>query len=203
MKRKKIVILSLLILLFIINTILVYFDLTIYIDDKFHVLLYGLYSSRIEKIMNTITFFGCTKWMILFSCVLFILYLKKHKNKSFIVASIIIISTICNNLIKIIVRRDRPLNMLVYESTFSYPSGHMMASTTLYGLLIYFLCKSNYPKKYKIIYSFFLSILILLIGFSRIYLRAHYLTDVFGGMLCSLILITVLDILNDKYKWIK
>lgn len=202
MKNKKILLIVLLVI-FLLNTFLAGTNAILPFDNAIHSFMYNFYSSFTIKFMKTITFFGSTAWVVSLCLLLFIIYSVKKSNKSYIVALILIISTLLNNGIKFIVRRARPLNMLIVENTFSYPSGHMMASTTIYGILIYFLIKSNIAKKYKIIYASVLSLLIVLIGLSRIFLRAHFFTDVFGGALVSSMLIILFSILNDKYKWIK
>jgi len=76
-----------------------------------------------------------------------------------------------------------------FESTFSFPSGHSMAAMTFYGFLIYMIYKSNMSKTFKILLISLLSILILSIGVSRIYIGVHYFSDVITGFLCSIIII--------------
>jgi len=66
-----------------------------------------------------------------------------------------------------------------------------MVSASFYGLLIYLIYKSNYSKKTKIILITILIFLILTIGFSRVYLGVHYITDVMAGYSLSIIYLMV------------
>lgn len=61
-----------------------------------------------------------------------------------------------------------------------------MASMAFYGLLIYFAYRYIENKKSRSVICIILSILILLIGFSRIYLGVHYTSDVIAGFLISI-----------------
>ncbi len=92
-----------------------------------------------------------------------------------------------STILKLIIQRPRPISALVDESTFSFPSGHTLVSFAFYGLLIYLICTSKISKLLKIILTILLSIIIISISFSRIYLEVHYLSDVLGGLFIGFI----------------
>ena len=203
MKKSKLYLIVFLIIVFIINTVLVMTNSYEKTDDIIHNTILHLHSEMTTKIMHGITFLGSTLFIVLLAIALFILFLwKKRKVYAYTTASILIISTLINNIIKIIIRRNRPTYMTVVENSFSYPSGHMMASTTLYGFLAYLIIKSKMPKKYKILYSSLFILLILLVGSSRIYLGAHFFSDILGAALVSSILLLTFDYINDSKKWL-
>lgn len=203
MKKSKYIIISLLSLIFILNTILVILNLTSPIDDFFHNIMVLNNSEMLTKIMHIITFMGSTKFIILIGLVILITFIVlKQKAKGVSATVVLIISTLINNLIKIIIQRPRPEYISVIEKTFSYPSGHSMASMSLYGFLIYLIIKSNLKRFDKILLCSLLGLLILGIGISRMYLGAHFFTDVFGGFILSIILILIFDLINDKKKFI-
>jgi len=186
MKNKKIIIICSLILMFIANTIVVlsggYQDIDTIIRNT--VMLYS--SETVSKAMHVITFFGSTYWIVALCALIFVFLLfKKKRSNAYSIASVLIFSTVVNNVIKLIIRRPRPEYISVVEHSFSYPSGHTMAAATLYGFIIYLISKSDILKKYKLIYSGVLALLIILVGLSRIYLGAHFFSDVFGGMIVS------------------
>ncbi len=82
----------------------------------------------------------------------------------------------------------------------SFPSGHAAGNLVLYFYLA-FLLAAQYPKSTKYIYIF-ATIIVLLIGFSSIYIKAHWATDVLGGYLFGylwlLVSLSVLKFLDRK-----
>ena len=195
---KKRIFLVFLIICFLINTFLVITNKTATVDIYFHNILYKDNMPYIESFMKFITFFGSSIFMIFLVILLMLIFIKNKRIKGFDIAGVMIISTLLNNAIKLIIKRPRPEYITVVEKSFSYPSGHTMASTSLYLLLSYFIYKSNLDKKYKILLISFLIILTLLIIISRIYLGAHYFSDVFGGFLLSLIILLCYVIYREK-----
>ncbi len=187
---------------FIILAILVYLGLV----SNFDTICYNFVAYKVseDNILTTIyqvfTFFGSTLFIILLTIFLFVLFIiLKKKVYSYIIASSIIISTIFNNVIKIIIRRARPTVLaLVTETSYSFPSGHTMASVTMYGILCYLVIKSNWSKKAKISVSILLGLMPILVGLSRIYLGAHFATDIIGGFLVSTILLLIITSYIDK-----
>lgn len=89
------------------------------------------------------------------------------------------------SLLKAFLKRDRPetdyVNNMFFD-TFSFPSGHAVGAMVTYGLLAYF-ALLYLPQPWNLIAATALGILIFLIGISRIYLGAHYPSDVIGGWL--------------------
>ena len=199
MKNKKYYIPFTLLVLFIINSILVINNKYVSIDDSVHNFIMKFSSEMATKFMKIFTFLGSTPFITLLCVLVFVILLyKKQKEYAYKCAGILVISTLINNIVKVIVRRPRPEYITVVENTFSYPSGHTMASVTLYGFLIYFILKSKISKTYKIVFSIVLGIIPVLVGISRIYLGAHYFSDVFGGVLLSIMLLSSIDIIYDK-----
>ncbi|OOE12996.1 phosphatase PAP2 family protein [Fictibacillus arsenicus] len=77
--------------------------------------------------------------------------------------------------------RVRPEESLIVEQGFSYPSGHSMGSLIYYGFLGYLVIRSQRGRSLKLLLGIGFITLILLIGFSRIYLGVHYPSDVLAG----------------------
>lgn len=81
--------------------------------------------------------------------------------------------------------RDRPpyKDSLVRETNKSYPSGHASGSMAVFGFLIYLLTKTKLDRRSRLLMMTGLALLIVLIDFSRVYLGAHFFSDVMGGIM--------------------
>lgn len=105
-----------------------------------------------------------------------------HNQGLVIAGTIAIITFGISSILKLFLRRARPQNDYVRSmliQTFSFPSGHAAGSLVSFGMLAYILAV-NWPDWVAILSSTTLAICFL-IGVSRIYLGAHYPSDVIGG----------------------
>lgn len=159
----------------------------------------NLRSDGLTFIMLFITNFCNPIILILLSLV--ILLICKDKKMGLIIIINLLVSILLNIIFKWIIQRDRPLeDFLITESGYSFPSGHSMVSMAYYGLIIYFIYKKIKDKRVRNVLMILIGLLILAIGFSRIYLGVHFASDVIGGFLISIIyLVCAIKLLNLKY----
>ena len=153
-------------------------------DYKVFDFLRSYVSARNNQIMLFITFLGTHIFLIPANLVLIIyfLFIKKHKWYSIKIPTIAISSMGLMFSLKNLFGRHRPDIPLLREAQgLSFPSGHAFMSVTFYGLLIYIIWKTVKTNWLKRLLAVLLVLLILLIGFSRIYLRVHYPSDVLAG----------------------
>lgn len=137
-------------------------------------------SDQLTEIFKIITNLGSFLGILI---VIFLVFLVNRK-VSYICLGASIIQTSLNRVIKAIVRRPRPnVDVFIRESNFSFPSGHAMAITCLYGLLIYYLYKSEI--RYRKLLIVICVLIIVLVSLSRVYLGVHYFSDIIGGILLS------------------
>ena len=136
-------------------------------------------------IAKFITNFGGAIFVISLTTILF--FVIKDKKIGISIITNLGIVTILNQIIKFIMQRPRPTEFRIIEETgYSFPSGHSMVSLAFYGYLIYLIYKYINNKHLKRTLIIILSVLICIIGVSRIYLGVHYTSDVLGGSLISI-----------------
>lgn len=112
-------------------------------------------------------------------------------------------SPVVASIIKEIIRRPRPDPRLIhqyipYTQQDSYPSGHVMFYIGLYGFLIYLIYTEMKPGILRTVLMIFLSLLLILIGLSRIYLGAHWLSDVAASYLFGYIWLFIIISLYNR-----
>jgi membrane-associated phospholipid phosphatase len=170
-------------LLFLLIALLIFSGSSTSFDENIIVTAQQWESKGAIQLMFLITFLGNHVFLIPANLLLITFFISKKKNRLAIFTAIIAISSLgWKFLLKDLFHRPRPDEAMVAGiKNFSFPSGHAMMSLAFYGLLILFITPLIRNKQVQKAITFFLLILILLIGASRIYLRVHYPTDVMAG----------------------
>ncbi len=104
-------------------------------------------------------------------------------------------------LTKYFAGRARPIEALIkIPSSYSFPSGHTLTSIIFYIILSYLLINFYKIKNKRLVYSIS-TFLIVIVGFSRIYLGVHYFSDVIGGIILGIpCLMMLLNIIEKNFK---
>ena len=96
-------------------------------------------------------------------------------------------------VLKLSVARTRPSAIYAGIEQYSFPSGHATSAIVLYGFLAFLLLQGR-SARWKVAGSAFAAGLILLIAFSRLYLGAHWFSDVLAGLSVGLAWVSLLAI---------
>lgn len=207
MKKKKIdrkiIIAIISFILFIITTILLLTGKNTLLDNKVSEFIIKIRNNKLNDIMVLITNI-CSLYSMVAITLLMLIIIKNKRIPLVSLTNLVIISII-SLIVKFIIQRPRPIGMsIITESGYSYPSGHSMVSMAFFGLLAYLIYKELKNKTKKIMLITTLILIIISIGFSRIYLGVHYFTDVLGGFFAAtaylMIFITHYNYLKNKKK---
>lgn len=178
----------------------IFFDREEQFDHEVFHWLSPYVSPLTTSFMQFITFLGTHTFLIPANLILigYFLFIRRQRWYSIKVVAISLSSTAMMFLLKFIFSRARPLEPLLQPALgYSFPSGHSFVSFAFYGLLIFLSYKYLETPVFKWLIIISLSLLILLIGVSRIYLRVHYASDVLAGFSIGIIwLVFSLWVLN-------
>jgi membrane-associated phospholipid phosphatase len=153
-------------------------------DEKAFAFARTLVNDSTTQLMEVITFFGSHYFLIPANLLLCGYFLLRKKSRYSIKVSAIALSSVLIMLgLKLLFNRHRPLIPLLEPARgLSFPSGHAFMSVCFYGLLMIIIWREERPHPVlKWVLLLLVIALLLCIGFSRIYLRVHYFTDVVAG----------------------
>jgi membrane-associated phospholipid phosphatase len=153
-------------------------------DENVFELLKPHISETHNQVMLFFTFLGTHKFLIPANLLLiaYFLFVRRHKWYSIKVPAIALSSLGLMFGLKHFFGRPRPDVPLLFEAEgLSFPSGHALFSITFYGLLVYIIYHAVKQNGLKWTLIVLLIILMVIIGFSRVYLRVHYASDVIAG----------------------
>ncbi len=153
------------------------------IDNEIFDAINPFVSDSTTSMMHFFSFLGNHIFLAPVSIVLIIYFvIRKKKWMAIETFTVMISSVLLMSFLKRLVQRERPPFPLVDGITnFSFPSGHSFMSMVFYGLMIWYAAAYIDNKWLRLTTILTLSFIIAAIGFSRIYLRVHYASDVVAG----------------------
>jgi undecaprenyl-diphosphatase len=142
------------------------------------------------SVLHAFTEFGSGEWIgvVLFALVLFFVWKRSWPS---LVTLIIAVpgGMLLNEWLKLLVHRHRPFvdGPFVDWSGYSFASGHTIGATLLYGQLLLFLLPLLKGRHVRVVCVFGAASLVVLVGFSRIALGAHFLTNVLAPIIFGML----------------
>jgi undecaprenyl-diphosphatase len=119
-------------------------------------------------------------------CLFMALYFVRKRSRYRLLALMLTIPVgmLLNGMLKYVFHRSRPAwdDPILMIGSFGFPSGHAMSATLLYGFLAAFGVRKVQAWRWRVLAVLAAGLLVVLIGFSRLYLGVHYLSDVLAGM---------------------
>jgi undecaprenyl-diphosphatase len=153
-------------------------------DDRVFNTIKPYINDGFTSFMLFITFLGKHDLLIPLNFVLIAFFIyRKERWFATRIAALSLSSLLLMFMLKFFFQRNRPLQPVIDEvSGYSFPSGHALISVVFYGLFIHMVWHEVKTTWLRTLLIIILGILILLIAFSRIYLRVHYASDVIAGI---------------------
>lgn len=159
---------------------------TVAIDYAMLAFLHQFSSPRLTLAAQIVSLLGSEVVLAITALMLLALAWQRRWDRAFTLVLVTGGAEVLNSILKNLFHRMRPTPVIGFISAqqFSFPSGHAMVSAAFYLYLAYL--------AWRLVHGFWrwvlvsgLVLLVLLIGLSRIYLEAHYLSDVIAGYLAG------------------
>ena len=155
------------------------------LDEQFTAFLYSIRSNWLSQLFYALTQLGTREAVFAMGGLATIVFLYRRRYIA-VLAFWLTMAGIGLSVQygKKFISRDRPMEVAFYpEHNFSFPSGHATTSMALYGMLAYFMYRHLKRKRQRQTVLLASGILIVMVGFSRIYLGVHFLSDVLAGFI--------------------
>lgn len=181
---------SFLVFLAIIYGILSNNSLLIYLDQKAQSYIDPLQTPELNLLMLTLTQVTNNYVFLLLSLITVgILFYKNRSNNAIWLIISLIIGLLMELSIKYIIARSRPPSTIIEISSYSFPSGHATIFV-IFFLILYLSFRSLTKGHISALFLKWGSLLaVISILFSRLYLNAHWLSDIIGGVLLALFIV--------------
>ena len=153
------------------------------------------------SVLHALTEFGSGEWIGIVLCALVLFFVWKRSWPPLVMLIIAVPGgMLLNEWLKLVVHRQRPFAEGPYVdwSGYSFASGHTIAATLLYGQLLLFLLPLLKGRHLKILCICGAALLVVLVGFSRVALGAHFLTDVLSAIFFGVIWLILCTVLGHS-----
>lgn len=152
-------------------------------DRRLHNTLRLFQSESLHRFYGAITNLGSALFIVpvaLALAWLFVAHRRRYEAKLFVVA--ILGALLLSEALKYIVRRPRPPDAAMLVSGPSFPSGHTLAATAVYGILAFLLIRERSRRLWHVATALVLIAIIVLVALSRVYLGVHWPYDVIASI---------------------
>ncbi|TWW13320.1 phosphatase [Dellaglioa algida] len=170
------------------------------IDFKLQTLISSLVNPGLTKFFSLISITGSPVFVIgAATCLmLFFTYRRDIYSASFLGLALIGGDALAF-IAKEVIQRPRPTQRLVAESGFSFPSGHAIGSTILVIMIFIIIIPKIKSQSLKLITQSLAIIWLIIIIFSRVYLRAHFPSDIVGALILGVSWVSLLQFVYLNY----
>ena len=112
----------------------------------------------------------------------FFLFILRYRRYSILLLSAMAGDALLVEFFKSLIASPRPLNGLIVETGYSFPSGHTTSSVVLFGILVYIVWRQCKNMNVKLLAVGLYVLEVGVEGFDRVYLNVHWFSDVLGAL---------------------
>lgn len=170
-------------------------------DEATRAAVHQLASPQVTLLMKFISFLGAAQFLFVATTIgVFVLIWLGWKREAILFPITMVGAAILNTTLKLAFQRVRPVPFFDIQAphSYSFPSGHALASFCFYGAVAVMLSVRITDRKLRFLSWATAAIIVSLIGLSRIYLGVHYTTDVFAGYAAALIWVLVVTFVDRR-----
>jgi membrane-associated phospholipid phosphatase len=153
-------------------------------DEQLAQWLHGRATDPLTDVFRAITWLGTVPTLLAVTLLAVgILWRRRKRTDAVFIALAFLGAQVLSNGMKLGFQRERPFfaDPLATESTYSFPSGHALVSLAVYGSIALVLAQRLRGRGGRLAVLGTAAALVLAIGFSRLYLGVHFLSDVLAG----------------------
>jgi undecaprenyl-diphosphatase len=153
-------------------------------DDAVRMTVYGVASPRATAVLHAVTQLGSPLFLLPMTIVCSLTFLHQRRIRGAVLLTVTMLGvTLLNWILKAIFQRPRPLPFfgLTMPTSSSFPSGHSLASFCFYGALAALLTARLRSPVLRAVVWALAAVIIVSVGFSRLYLGVHYPSDIVAG----------------------
>jgi membrane-associated phospholipid phosphatase len=157
---------------------------TQHFDDAVRLTVYGVASPHATSVLYAVTQLGSPLLLIPGTLVCSLLFLHLRRIRGAILLTLTMVGvTLLNWILKAVFQRPRPLPFfgLTTPSSYSFPSGHALAAFCFYGALAALVTARLRSPLLRALVWAGAAVVIVAVGFSRLYLGMHYPSDIVAG----------------------
>jgi undecaprenyl-diphosphatase len=164
--------------------------------------IHALASAPLTRVMEAATQLGGGWFLWPFGAVIVGVLMRQGRRKEAALFAVAVVGAeVVNESLKLVFQRPRPEAYFGFPLpvTYSFPSGHSFLSFCFYLALAELAIEPEWPRRRRLAVWAAAAMLVLLIGFSRVYVGVHYPTDVIAGYTAAITWIALLRAAHHRW----
>ncbi len=159
-----------------------------------------------DSFILTITWLGSGYLLLpLSACISLLLILVGRASQANLLSLSLIVTMISVHAAKLMVRRPRPIGidlLVPMPPDWSFPSAHT-AQATAFFLALTLIAMRTLPPFWAGFIAVFSLLIVAIVGYSRVYLQVHYVSDVLAGMILAMLAVLAVQLCLPYLPWLR